>query len=120
MRISVETKGGIAILKISERMLFDETLFLLRRHVQGALASGIRRFIFDISEVPYLDSSGCGELICVHTSIVRVQGSLAIVNPQQRVRLLLDRIRLNQILNIVDSLEQAETIVRSRGTDSST
>jgi anti-sigma B factor antagonist len=114
MRISVEIKDGIAILKISERMLFDETLFLLRRHVRDALASGIRRFIFDISEVPFLDSSGCGELICVHTSIAREQGSLAIVNPQQRVRLLLDRIRLNRILEIVDSLEQAETILRSR------
>jgi anti-anti-sigma factor len=112
MRITAETRDGIAILKISGRIVFDESLFLMRGHVQKALESGIRCFVLDISEVPHLDSSGCGELISVYSSIAKARGSLAIVNPGERVRLLLQRIGVTEILRIVDTLEEAERLVR--------
>jgi thiol-disulfide isomerase/thioredoxin len=33
--------------------------------------SGIQKFVIDVSEVSYVDSSGCGEVISAHTSIHR-------------------------------------------------
>jgi anti-sigma B factor antagonist len=107
MQVTVEAKDELLILKVSGRMIFGEPLYELRTHVQKALAAGIRRFVLDISDVSYLDSSACGELISIHTSIVKAQGLLAIVNPQERVRTLLVRIKLTQILNIVATVEQA-------------
>jgi len=38
---------------------------------------------------------------------MKTNGTLTIVNPQERVRLLLSRIRLNEIFKIVDTIEQA-------------
>ena len=112
MRITFETKDDIAILKISGRMIFDETLFLLRSYVRNALQSGVLRFVIDISDVPYLDSSGCGEMISTYISIAKANGSMALLNPAERVRILLTRIRLTEILKIFDTLDEAQEFVR--------
>jgi stage II sporulation protein AA (anti-sigma F factor antagonist) len=109
MTIEAKAKDGCLLLTVTGRMVFGESLFQIRGHVQEGLASGTRRFIVDLSAVPYVDSSACGELISIHTSIARARGSLTVVNPQERVRLLLSRIRLTDILNIVGSLEEAQS-----------
>lgn len=111
MQIDAGTRNGIVILTVTGRMIFDPTLFRLRGHVQEALSSGSRLFIVDLSAVSHLDSSGCGELISVHTSIARLQGALAIASPQPKVRTLLERIRLNQVLKIAGSIEEAAAAI---------
>ena len=108
MQVTVETKDELMILKVEGRMIFGEPLYELRNHIQKALTAGVKRFVLDISGVTYLDSSACGELISIHTSIVKAQGLLAVVNPQERVRTLLVRIKLTQILNIVATIDQAQ------------
>ena len=112
MQITVDVKDGVALIKISERMIFDESLFLLRRHVRELLASGILRYVVDISGATYLDSSACGEVIGMNSSIMKAQGSLAFVNPGERVRTLWKRIRIIEILNIFDSLDEAMQFVQ--------
>jgi anti-anti-sigma factor len=113
VHITVAVKDGVALIKISGRMIFDESLFLLRRHVRELLASGILRYVVDISEAPYLDSSACGEVIGMYSSITKAQGSLAFVNPNARVRTLWKRIRIIEILNIFDSLDEAMKFVQT-------
>jgi anti-anti-sigma factor len=93
-------------------MVFDLNLFLLRDYVRKALDTGTRRFIIDISEAPFLDSSGCGELISVYTSITSAGGTLAIVKPSPRVRTLLERIKLTRILMIFETMDDAEAFLR--------
>jgi len=109
MTIDAKATDDAVVLTVTGRMVFGESLFQIRGHVQKAISSGVRRFIVDLSGVPYLDSSACGELISIHTSIMKANGTLTIVNPQERVRLLLARIRLNEIFKIVDTIEQAES-----------
>ncbi len=92
-------------------MVLDESLFRLRDNVQYGLQLGMRRFVIDISEVGHLDSSGCGELISAHTSILRAKGSLGFLNPTEFVRILLTRTKLNQVLNVFDTLDEARDFV---------
>ncbi len=103
---------GLGILKVTGRMIFEDSLFVLREQVQQAIASGIRGFVIDLSGVPYLDSSAWGELIRVHASIAKAEGSVVILNPVERVRGLLSRTGLIGVFRIVNSLEDAERLVR--------
>ena len=112
MQITVKAKNGITILKISGQMTFDVSLFQMRGHVEQALSLGLRRFILDISEVPFVDSSAVGELITIYTSITRAQGSVVVVKPVERVRVLFERIRLTDLFRIAGSLEEAEMALR--------
>ncbi len=118
MQITFELKDDVALIKLSGRMIFDESLFLFHRRIRDLLESGVRRYVVDISEVPHLDSSACGEVIRAYTSIAKAQGVLVFANPSERVRALWKRIKIIDILNISDSLDDAMKFVQSRDRES--
>src|SRR3989442_13298721 len=107
-----QTTDGIAIVSISGKLIFDESLLALRENVRDLLRAGVKGFVFDFTEVPHCDSSGCGELIGAYTSIHKTGGLTAFVNPTARVRALWERIRLTDIFTIFETLAEAETFVR--------
>jgi anti-sigma B factor antagonist len=111
VQITSEVRDKVDFIKISGRMVHDGSLVRLREHVLYELQSGIRRFVVDFSEVPHLDSSGCGEVISAHTSILRANGALAFVNPTERVRLLWEWTKISKVLHIFDSLDEARQFV---------
>ena len=111
MQLTSEVKDNVVFIKVSGRMVLDESLFRLREHVLYGLESGLRRFVMDISEVSHLDSSGCGEVIRAHTSICRANGSLGLVNPTEQVRVLWAHTKLGEVFNIFYSLDQARDFV---------
>jgi anti-sigma B factor antagonist len=111
VQITSEVRDNVDFIKISGRMIHDGSLIRLREHVLYELQSGIRRFVIDISEVPHIDSSGCGEVISAHTSILRANGALAFVNPSERVRLLWEWTRIREVLQIFDTLDEARQFV---------
>ena len=112
MEISSEVSDNIVWIKVSGRMVLDASLLRLRECVLYELESGARRFVVDISEVPHLDSSGCGEVICILTSISRENGSLVFVNPNERIRLLWTHTKLTDVLNIFNTLDEARDFVK--------
>lgn len=111
MEITAETKEGVAILSLSGRMMFDESLLSLRNHIARLLAEGIRRFVVDFSGVPHCDSSGCGEIISAYASIRKAGGTVAFTKPTERVLVLWTRIKLIDVFPIFDNLSDAETFV---------
>jgi anti-sigma B factor antagonist len=111
VQITSETKNNIVLIKVSGRMVLDESLFRLREHVLYGLETGIRRFVIDISEVSHLDSCGCGEVITAYTSILRAKGSLGFVNPTEHVRMLWARTKLADVFNVFDSVNEARDFV---------
>ena len=112
MEITSEVSDNIVWIKISGRMVLDGSLFRLHEHVLHALESGMRRFVIDISDVPYLDSSGCGQVISAHTSVKRAKGTLVFLKPAERVRLLWAHTKLAEVLNIFETLDEARDFIR--------
>jgi anti-sigma B factor antagonist len=112
VQITSDTKNGIAILKFSGRLIFDQSLLSVRDEIGHFLRSGINRFIFDVSAVPHCDSSGCGEIIGAYSSIHKAGGRVAVLNPTERVRILWTRIKLTDVFPVFDRLEEAEAYVQ--------
>ncbi len=112
MQVTLKTKDGIAIIEISGRMVFDEALFRMREHIRKLLQSGTKAFVLDVSKVSHCDSSACGEIISAYSSIAKAGGSLALVKPMERVRIIWTRIRLTEVLKIFETLPEAEEFVR--------
>jgi len=112
VQITSDTKDGIATLKFSGRMVFDQTLLSLRDQIGTYLNSGVTRFVFDVSGVPHCDSAGCGEMIGIYSSVRKAGGAIAVCNPTDRVRALWNRIKLTDVLPIFDRIDEAEDYVR--------
>jgi anti-anti-sigma factor len=111
--IRSEVRNNIVWIEISGRMVLDGSLIRLREQVLFGLESGVRKFVIDISEVSHLDSSGCGEVISILTSISRAKGSLVFVNPNERVRLVWAHTKLDNVLNIFNTTDEAYAFIQS-------
>jgi anti-anti-sigma factor len=112
--MTTEIRGQTALLRLSGRLVFDESLFKLHPKVRELLQQGADSFIFDCSQVPHCDSSGCGEIIAAYVAITKAGASAAFIDPTERVRVVWDRIRLLEILRIFKTIPEAETFFQER------
>ena len=110
--ITSEMIGDLAILTVSGRLVFDQSLLRLRDETRRLLKAGINKFVFDVSRVPHCDSCGFGELIGVFVSVRKAGGAAAFLNSTERLRALWKRTRLNDVFNFFETLEEAEAFVR--------
>ena len=66
-----------------------------------------RRMILDLSEVPYMDSSGVGTLVEVFRRVSAYKGKMVLFGLNPRVRSVFEITKLDKFFTIVDSRDQA-------------
>ena len=71
----------------------------LRHGVQMLLQRGARRIALCLARVPSVDAAGIGELVRAHNMVVAANGRFGITNTTQPVRIVLDRLRLFDVLS---------------------
>jgi anti-sigma B factor antagonist len=75
----------------------------LRRHVER----GERNFIFDLGQVPDVDSAGIGFLVTCFSTVIRAGGELRLAAPGNHVLYVLLITRLDTVFPIFESVEEA-------------
>jgi anti-anti-sigma factor len=70
----------------------------LRKQVRKLLACGERRILIDLSDTDDIDAAGLGELVRVHNLALAGAGVLRITGAGSRIRTLLARVGLLEIL----------------------
>ena len=70
----------------------------LRRTVHASLRRGFRRIVLNLASVSDLDAGGVGELVRMFNLAAAAHGELRIANASPRVRELLDRARVFDLL----------------------
>ena len=79
--------------------------------VDALLASGSRRFVFDLSAVVLLPSTVAGFLVSCAVRVRKAGGRLAIAAPSQRITRTLSTLGVGAVLSVRDSLAAAITFV---------
>ena len=59
--------------------------------------------VVDLTDVPYVDSSGIGSLVNLHVSRQKIGGKVELIGMSERVRTVLMVTRVDKILNIRDA-----------------
>lgn len=80
----------------------------LRSVLTGACAHGQSRVALDLSPVTAMDAEALGELAGAFTRLRRAGGELVLIDPQARVRRLLEVTRLDTVLPVWSRERQAE------------
>jgi anti-anti-sigma factor len=75
--------------------------------VQSSIENDIYKFIFDLSEVTYIDSSGLSILILAGNTAFKNGQKVRIVSPTAQVKYVIDIARIGQILNYQENIEEA-------------
>jgi len=100
MQATTRQVGDVTVIDISGRITLGEGNVVLREIVRDLADKGQKRIVLNMAEVQYMDSSGVGELVKVHTTLRNQSGQLKLANLNQRTHDLLHLTRLSTVFDI--------------------
>lgn len=106
MKIETRKKGKIVILDMAGKMVTGGGDVLLRQTVKKCLEDGERTFIFNMREVPMLDSPSIGEVVACHKRVKDKEGVIKLVL-NERMYGLFTMYELKRVFPIFHDLEEA-------------
>lgn len=104
MDIQVESRGDRRIVRIRSKITF-ELCPLLQSRLDSVVEEGVREVVVDFREVPFIDSSGIGEVLRLYKLVRDRQGEVVLINPNQKLRSLFTMYRFERFMKIRDSVE---------------
>jgi anti-sigma B factor antagonist len=115
LRTSTRSLGGVVILDCYGQIVMGEETAFLRHQVKDLLNKS-RQIVLNLTEVSYLDSSGLGTLVGLHTSARSVGGEIKLAGLTRRVKDVLQVTKLGSIFEFYDTAEEtASTFNRQAG-----
>lgn len=107
MDIAVDERAdGRAVMRVSGRLDLVSA-GSLRGAVAEAVQDGSTRVVVDLSEVPFVDSSGLGALIAGLKQARQAGGELRIAGPTPPVLTVLELMRLNRVMRPYETVDEA-------------
>ncbi len=88
MNIIERTINDIKVLDLDGNLSLEGNA-QFRKQVNATIDAGARKLIVNFARVPYMDSSGLGELISCYRSLQEVSGHLKLLNLSNRLLHLL-------------------------------
>jgi anti-sigma B factor antagonist len=107
MDIQVESQGDYRIVRIQGKITF-EYCPMLQSRLDAILDEGARRIEIDFAEVPFIDSSGVGEVLRLFKRISESGGEVILSNPNKKLRELFLMYRFDQFMKIKEQSNASE------------
>ena len=104
MDIQVESRGDRRIIRIKDKITFEHCP-LLQSRLDGVVEEGVRVVIIDFRDVPFMDSSGVGEILRLFKLLRDRNGEVVLINPNQKLNNLFKMYRFEKFMKILDSVE---------------
>ena len=106
MSVKVRKKGIITILEVSGQLTLGKASEQLTEKFSEALEAGDRAFVLDMLKVPFVDSSGVGEVIRAHKRAKDKGGTIRLALKGKSHELFVFW-ELNKLFEIFDDVESA-------------
>ncbi len=110
MQIHEREANGVTILDIHGNLTLGEGDELLRDKVNSLVHQGRKKILLNLSEVPYIDSAGLGEIVRTYTTVSRQGGSLKLLNLTKRIQ---DLLAITKLLTVFETFESEKDAVKS-------
>ena len=112
MAFTINTRKvqNVVIVDMSGQLSAGEAVLLLRNTVRHFIDDGSRKFLLNLGQVSYIDSSGLGELIVTYTSVRNRQGDVKLLN---LTKLAKDLLQMTKLLTVFDTFDDEAKAVQS-------
>jgi anti-sigma B factor antagonist len=110
MQIEERAAGDIIILDLAGKMTLGEGDEILKDKVNSLILDGRKKIILNLAGVPYIDSSGLGEIVRTYTTVSRQGGSLKLLNLTKRIT---DLLSITKLLTVFETHDSEDDAVRS-------
>jgi anti-sigma B factor antagonist len=108
--IDIRTLGDLKLLKIRGRITLGVGVDRLRDTLEDLLVAGSNQWVFDISDVAMIDSSGIGLLVRYLTAAKQQGGALKLLNP---TKFAMQSLKMIGVLNLFEVDEDQEAALSS-------
>ncbi len=100
MEIQVESQGARQIIHIQGKITF-EYCPMLQSRLDSVVDQGAREIVIDFKGVPFIDSSGVGEVLRIFKRMRDTNGEVILLNPNQKLRDLFSMYRFGNFMKIL-------------------
>ena len=106
MNIQQSVVGSSVVFKVSGAHT-PRDAGALRAAVDQALRGGVRNVVIDLEGVSDMGGAGLGELVSIHSAVLRAMGQLALSAVPRRIRYLLAATGLDTVFAMAESHDPA-------------
>jgi anti-sigma B factor antagonist len=110
--IEVRSLGQVKLVKLRGRLNLGDAVDRLRETLDDLIGSGDKRILLDLSEVPWIDSSGIGLLVKLLTSAKQRGGAMKLLNPS---KFTVQTLKMIALLDVFEIFEDQQVAVASFG-----
>ena len=107
LKMAKRTVDGIIAIQCSGRIVLGEESSALRDEIKQTLQDGAKRIVLNLGEVNYIDSSGLGTLVSLHTTAHNAGATIKLANLTKRVGDLLQVTKLLTVFEVHPSEYEA-------------
>lgn len=107
MKYSIDKKEQYSIFKLQEEKLDSTLAPALKSEFVTLNAEGVKNVILDLSDVKYTDSSGLSSLLVGNRTFSEDSGIFIMTQLNEHVMKLIKISQLNNVLNILPTIEEA-------------
>ena len=112
MSITITSRrlDDVVILDLEGRITIGDGAIVLRNHIQELLKNGEKRFLVNLAQVNYIDSSGLGQLVASFTAVRNQDGHLKLLSLTHRIK---DLMQITKLLTVFDVFENETEALKS-------
>ena len=100
LTLKARSIDSVVVFDLSGSLTVGEAVAQMRETIQSHLHSGDRKFILNLADVSYIDSSGLGALVWAYTSVRGKGGDVKLLNLTAKAK---DLLQLTKLLTVFDS-----------------
>lgn len=112
MRISERHVGGIVIVDVAGKITLGDGDVVLKDKVRSLLQQGERKILLNLGQVPYVDSTGLGEIVQAYATVSKNGGALKLLNVTKRIA---DLLAITKLLTVFETFESEDEALDSFG-----
>ena len=106
MELSTEKVNDVLIIKILNQKLDASNALKFKKAIINEI-KGYKKVLINMSEIDFIDSSGCGIILHVLKTLTSDKGDLKLFGLQKTVQVVIELIRMHQVIEIFNTKEEA-------------
>ena len=110
MKLSRRKKNDVVIVDLKGKILIGEGIDILRNEINDLIEEKELKILLNFANVPYLDSTGLGEVVRAYTSVKKTGGSIKIINLTQKVE---DLLSVTKLITVFETFEDEDKAIAS-------
>jgi len=109
--VKIRRLDDVVIIDLSGRITIGEGTLTVREALQELIEAGNQKFLVNLADVDYIDSSGLGELVTLFTTVRHdAEGQVKLLNLTRRVR---DLLQITKLLTVFESFDNETEALKS-------